>query len=223
MRKIKHNATAIILLTLFVMYLIMLFKVTIFKYPNTFSNILKGELSGSRSLNSIPFVTILRYIHLILRGNKIIGISNLLGNLIIFFPLGYIAALQLPKMRKPERILLLAFVFSLFIEASQYIFACGSADIDDIILNVIGGMAGYWVYVLISRFLEPKKHVILISGLMIAFTFTGFYASNILFHGPGSSIQGDIKEINNDGIVVSRIYSHNTEDETASSRTEGDE
>jgi len=93
----------------------------------------------------------------------------------------------------------------------------------DVILNVIGGMAGYWAYVLISGFLEPKKHAILISGLMIAFAFTGFYAGNILFHGPAPSIQGGIKEITNDGIVVSRIYAHNSENETTSSKTEGTE
>lgn len=223
MRKIKHNAAAIILLTLFVMYLIVLFKVTIFKYPNTFSNMLKGELSGIRSLNLIPFVTISEYFQFVISGNIIIGISNLLGNLIIFFPLGYIAALRFPKMRKPARILLLSFVLSLFIEVCQYIFACGSTDIDDVILNVIGGIAGYWAYVLISGFLEPKKHAILISGLMIAFAFTGFYADNILFHGPAPSIQGGIEEINSDGIVVSRIYAHNMESETTPSGTEDKE
>ncbi len=219
MRKIKHNAGAIILLTLFVMYLIVLFKVTIFKYPNTFSNILKGELSGIRSLNLIPFVTISEYFRFVLSGNIIIGISNLLGNLIIFFPLGYIAALLFPKIRRPAGILLLAFVFSLFIEVFQYIFACGSTDIDDVILNVIGGITGYWAYALISRFLEPEKHAVLISALMIAFTFTGFYAGNILFHRPSSALQGGIEEINKDGIVVSRIYAHNAEDETTSSGT----
>ena len=223
MRKIKHNAAATILLALFVMYLIVLFKVTIFKYPNTFSNMLKGELSGIRSLNLIPFVTIFEYFRFILNGNIIIGISNLLGNLIIFFPLGYIAALLFPKIRKPAGILLLSLFFSLFIEVCQYAFACGSADIDDVILNVIGGMAGYWVYVLISGFLEPKKHAVLISVLMIAFTSTGFYAGNILFHQPSSAIQGGIKEINNDGIVVSRIYAHNTEDETTASGAEDKE
>lgn len=226
MREIKHKTRTIILSGFFVIYLIALFKITVFKYPDTFSNMLKGELSGVRSLNLIPFVTISEYFRFILRGNKIIGISNILGNLIIFFPLGYISALLFPKIRKLTKVLILAFVFSLVIEVCQYIFACGSTDIDDVILNTLGGMAGYWVYVLSSRSLEPKKYAILISAFMIAFTCTGFYASNnykFLFNRPAPSLQGGVKEINDDGIVVSRIYVRNTEDKTASSTTETDE
>ncbi|GLC81225.1 VanZ family protein [Lacrimispora brassicae] len=226
MRKIKHKTRTIILLGFFVIYLIALFKITVFKYPNTFSNMLKGELSGVRSLNLIPFVTISEYFRFIISGNKIIGISNILGNLIIFFPLGFISALLFPKMRKLTRILILAFVFSLVIEVCQYIFACGSTDIDDLILNVLGGMAGYLVYILISRSLEPKKYAILISGLMIALTCTGFYASNnykFLFNRPAPALQGGVKEINDNVIVVSRIYPRNTEDKTTWSATGANE
>ena len=205
----KHKAEPIIILALFVIYLIVLFKITIFRDSN----------SGVRSVNLIPFITISEYFQSVLSGNKIIGISNILGNLILFFPLGYISALLFPKMRKLTRILILAFVFSLFIEVFQYIFARGSTDIDDVILNILGGAVGYWVYVLISRFLEPKKYAIFISTLMIAFTCTGFFVGN----NYENLIQGDVKEISNDSIVVSRIYLDRSKEESTSSTTRSNE
>lgn len=116
-------------------------------------------------------------------------------------------------MRKLIRTLILAFVFSLVIEGVQYIFSRGSADIDDVILNTLGGMGGYWVYILTSRFFIPKKYTILISALMIAFTCTGLFVGN----NNNNSIQGDVKEIGNDSIVASHIYLSRSQEENTSS------
>lgn len=205
MRNTKHKAESIILLALFVIYLIVLFKITIFRDSN----------SGIQSVNLIPFITISEYFQSMINGNRMIGISNILGNLILFFPLGYISALLFPKMRKLTRILILAFGVSLAIEVFQYIFSRGSTDIDDVILNILGGAVGYGVYVLISRVLEPQKYAILISALMIAFTCTGFFVGN----NYESLIQGDVKEISNDSIVVSRVYPSRSKEENTSSTT----
>jgi len=198
----RTTAGAIILLAFFAIYLVTLFKITVFKYPNTVFCMLSGESWGARSLNLVPFGTVSEYLQFILSGKVIIGVANILGNLIIFFPLGYIAALLFPKMRKLTRILILAFIFSLAIEVCQYIFACGSADIDDIILNTLGGMVGYWVYILISRYLEPKKNAILISTLIVAFTCSGFYICDYYFKPlpPAPSFQSVVKRINHERI-----------------------
>lgn len=204
MRNTKHKAESIILLVLFAIYLAVLFKITIFR----------DSSSGVRSVNLVPLTTISEYFQSMLSGNRIIGISNILGNLIMFCPLGYISALLFPEMRKLTRILILALGFSLVIEVFQYIFARGSTDIDDVILNILGGAAGYWVYVLISRFLEPKKYAIFISTLMIAFTCTGFFVGN----NDKNLIQGDVKEISNDSIVVSRTYLYPKEESPSSTK-----
>ena len=157
-----------VLLALFVIYFMMLFKITIFRDSNP----------GGQGVNLVPFITITEYFRFVLRGNTIIGISNLAGNFMIFVPLGYMSALLFPKMRKVARILALSIAFSLTIEVGQYILACGSTDIDDVILNVLGGLTGYWAFVIIPKLFKPKKYAILISALMIALTFAGFFISN---------------------------------------------
>ncbi len=165
MSKARYRAESIILSALFMIYLIVLFKITIFR----------DRISGAQSFNLIPFTTIAEYLKSAISGIKITGIANLLGNLILFFPLGYVAALLFPKMRKLTRILILVFGFSVAIEIVQYILRCGTADIDDVILNTLGGIAGYGIYALFSRFPKPKKYAVIINALMIAVTYIGFY------------------------------------------------
>lgn len=165
MRKIKHRPETIILLILFIIYLIVLFKITIFR----------GSTTDVRNINLVPFTTISKYFRSISRGNIIIGISNLLGNLIIFLPLGYISPLVFYKMQKFIRILILSFILSLSIETSQYIFACGHTDIDDIILNTISGIIGYWIYILTLKSFKPKKYAIFISALIIASIYISYF------------------------------------------------
>jgi glycopeptide antibiotics resistance protein len=170
MEKSKGKAATFMLLALFMIYIIALFMMTLFKDPNL-------DL-GARRLNLIPFATIAGYLRNVARGNIIVGIPNLLGNLIMFFPLGYLTAVLSPKMRKLSAIFILALVFSAAIESFQFLLACGSADVDDVILNTLGAMAGLGVCALISKFWEPKKHAILISALTVAITCAGFYARN---------------------------------------------
>ena len=180
MKKAKFNFTPLIILALFALYLVLLFKITIFRNTNL----------AVHNVNLIPFVTITEYYHFILRGNSFMGFLNILGNIIIFMPFGYITALLFPYMRKPARILVWAAIISLVIEISQFIFACGATDIDDVILNTLGGLAGYWLYALMSGLPVLKKYTFYVSVLMIALTCLGFFTVNnyiYLLSAPGNS------------------------------------
>ncbi|MEQ2443500.1 VanZ family protein [Pseudoflavonifractor sp. CLA-AP-H29] len=77
----------------------------------------------------------------------------LLGNAVMFLPLGFFPALL---WRQPRwwRSVLAAGGASLFIEIIQ-IFVGRSSDINDLILNTLGGLAGYGLYRLLAR-LVPK-------------------------------------------------------------------
>lgn len=50
------------------------------------------------------------------------------------------------KNRKFLRVLGMTFLLSLFIECIQLIFRVGSFDVDDLILNTLGGVIGYIVF-----------------------------------------------------------------------------
>ena len=45
------------------------------------------------------------------------------------------------------------------IEVLQYIFKCGASDIDDLILNTIGGLLGIFIYLLLKSISKSKEQV----------------------------------------------------------------
>lgn len=128
----------------FIFYLLILIKIVLLKDTDLSAvpKFLTGEKKGFRSFNLIPFQTFLNFSRIAGSGNFLWSISNLLGNSLIFLPFGYLLALlKSPKISK-RKILFLSALLSLFFETSQYVFFLGSADIDDLILNVLGTAAG---------------------------------------------------------------------------------
>lgn len=105
--------------------------------------------------NFMPFETIFRYINYSQYFNWDTIIINLLGNLLIFTPMGFLLPLLSKKFRKAGVILCLGFFASLSVETIQFIFTVGSADIDDLILNTIGAWLGYLAYKCLL--ITPKK------------------------------------------------------------------
>ena len=77
----------------------------------------------------------------------------LLGNMIMFAPIGFFTALL---WREPRwwKSLLAGAGASLFVETVQF-FIGRSSDIDDVILNSFGALCGFWVFCLL-RFLAPR-------------------------------------------------------------------
>lgn len=101
------------------------------------------------SNNFMPLREILRY----KIGSKYF-LWNVVGNIMIFIPFGFIVSLILdsPKVNKP---LIITFITSLTIELVQ-MFIGRSFDIDDIILNCIGGIAGWLLFIGLTAI---KKHL----------------------------------------------------------------
>ena len=77
------------------------------------------------------------------------GIVNMVGNLMIFVPIGFFPAILFrnPTLR---RSLLVGLGMALLIEGSQY-FIVRTVDIDDVIINTSGSVCGYALYVLAMR------------------------------------------------------------------------
>lgn len=98
--------------------------------------------------NIVPFKTIHDYFkrmteHTI---NTDIVVTNLLVNLILFLPMGMaIPVLYEKKFNKFWKFLLFIVLLTFLIEVIQFITLMGSTDIDDVILNTIGGCIGYGI------------------------------------------------------------------------------
>lgn len=74
---------------------------------------------------------------------------NFLGNILMFIPIGLFAGLLLDRPRWWKGTLW-AFGLSLFIETAQ-LFVCRGTDVDDLILNTLGGLLGHWLFLLLRR------------------------------------------------------------------------
>jgi len=68
---------------------------------------------------------------------------NVLGNLAAFVPLGLLAPMLLGPRGSARRVAALAFGLSLLIESIQGCSGHRVADVDDLILNTLGGLIGY--------------------------------------------------------------------------------
>lgn len=138
----------------FVCYVLLLVKI-LFVSRLSSAGIFSGYIS--RRINIIPFSTIMEYI----RASGVISqfaFANIAGNIIMFVPLG----VYLPFFKKDKRVvvnLLLIFAISLLVEILQWILAIGAADIDDIILNCLGGFIGILGYKLLRLILRAEKNV----------------------------------------------------------------
>lgn len=98
---------------------------------------------GQRLYNFVPFDSIKRYIfkHEYFRLRTLA--MNLLGNLIMLAPLGFILPVLFKRHRRTWYFLCIILLFNLGIEVFQYITALGSFDVDDLILNCFGAVAAY--------------------------------------------------------------------------------
>lgn len=98
------------------------------------------------SVNITPFATIERYLSLLRSSNPAMvrhAFINLVGNVIMFVPLGYFLPRIFPKMRRFFRTFFLSLGLILLVELVQYATTLGICDIDDLILNMAGVMIGY--------------------------------------------------------------------------------
>lgn len=89
--------------------------------------------------NYIPFKEMFRYSV----GSRLF-IKNVLGNIIMFIPYGFFVSYYL-DLKKPKLCIFLVILVSLSIEFTQLIIG-RVFDIDDIILNTLGGIVGFFLY-----------------------------------------------------------------------------
>ncbi|WP_286680770.1 VanZ family protein [Tepidanaerobacter sp. EBM-49] len=141
---------------LFCIYFIFLIKVILFKYPiNIAISALKaGEIPPLavrlESANFIPTKTIFRFV--VISKNLRVSAENLLGNIAIFAPLGFLLPVILKrKIHSLKSVVTASFFVSLAMETAQLLFNLGIFDVDDILLNMLGAILGYAFYRLIKH------------------------------------------------------------------------
>lgn len=108
--------------------------------------------------NVVPFRSIGEYIWNAQHYNLDIILHNLLGNILIFLPLGVFLPVLFEKLRSSSKVLAASLAASFLIELLQLGFKAGRFDVDDILLNVLGSMVGLLIFKAAHRFIRmPKK------------------------------------------------------------------
>lgn len=142
--KLMRIFAKIVLSLLFCFYLFVLTQKILFKYllPSMILSHFHFTEIYWQSHNFIPFKTIINYLFST-DINLNIRVTNLVGNIIGFVPFGFILPILMKRFIKLKSILIATFSLSLTYEILQLLFAFGSFDIDDLILNTFGGLLGY--------------------------------------------------------------------------------
>lgn len=149
-------------------YIILLLRITLFKQVSLY-NLFSAIGAGERAVNIIPFHSVVEMIQNHVSPGRIL--ENVFGNILLFVPLGLI----LPAVRKKMKsIICAALLLSGSIEAVQFIFALGSTDIDDLIFNLLGALAGQFLCIAIKKragtrisFLTALNVVLIVSGIAV--------------------------------------------------------
>ncbi len=130
--------------------------------------------------NFVPFKEIFRYDFGTPKFMK-----NIVGNIMLFIPYGFIASYLL-KNKKFSTITILTIIVSLTIETVQY-YIGRVFDIDDVILNLAGGIIGFLIYVGIdairSKIKIFKNDTVLDILIIIILVLIIIYSFNINVFG----------------------------------------
>lgn len=112
--------------------------------------------AGKFRYNLVLFQEITRCIkYRAILGSEVV-LMNLVGNVVGFMPFGFLLPLLSVKERRWIMVLLLTFELSLVVEVLQLFMGVGSFDVDDLLLNTVGGLIGYWCYCMFARLSRGK-------------------------------------------------------------------
>lgn len=118
----------------FLIYIMCLFQVVTFQDDVTWS-----------SNNFVPFKEILRYN----MGSRLF-FKNVVGNMVMFLPYGFFISYYLDSKKLTGPFILTA-ITSFSVETVQLVIG-RVFDVDDIILNMLGGTIGFYIYYIIDLF-----------------------------------------------------------------------
>jgi glycopeptide antibiotics resistance protein len=179
-----------------ILYAAILIKVMVFKDVPTIRvghlMLNFGGTNAGQHANFLPFATIVPYL-LGYKGWIIAGI-NLGGNIALLVPLGFLLPFVYPNITWKKN-LVLAVGAGLAIEITQTVLRVGIFDIDDVILNALGVMLGYWAFILLAEWVRARKYktisITAITGMATAaVAFYALYPQGPQPVNPGSGAGG---------------------------------
>ena len=155
----KNKKERIFTYFVFGIYLLFLCWLILFKFADSLA-----KIPSRRSINLIPFYFAQ------LSGSRFQK-TDIIYNVIAFIPAGFFFT-AFGKKKIISGILFSA-VLSLCFEVLQWIFALGSSDITDLIMNTLGGVIGVVLYFVLGKLFKGREVLIvsimgaILEGLLI--------------------------------------------------------
>lgn len=134
---------------LFIGYVVILIWILLFKFSLSFDDVASQFNNQPRNINLVPFKDSVML-------NKMIDLSEIINNIIIFIPFGGLLGIVDKKNSFWFKVLVM-FLFSIVIEIFQYIFGLGVTDVTDVITNLTGGIIGLLIYQLLKLIIKESK------------------------------------------------------------------
>lgn len=136
----------VIWLTIFITY------ITLLIYFLFFSDTFGRQVAYNEyRYNLVPFAEIKRFYTKVRDTNYLMFFINIIGNVVLFVPFGFLFSLIYSKGGQKQRktllvTLLVSILLCLLIELLQLVTKVGVFDVDDIIMNTTGTLIGYIVF-----------------------------------------------------------------------------
>lgn len=149
----RKQIEAVVLYGVFLCYLVFLFKLLFSSRVSSYDT-----ANTANSINLIPFHSITDYLVSSSATVRRFAFSNVVGNIIIFVPLGSYLSLFNNKQKAISNLIIVV-IIALLTEIIQGFAGIGAADIDDLILNSLGGFIGILGYKLLQLLFRDEKKV----------------------------------------------------------------
>ena len=106
----------------------------------------RTDVSRTYRYNLVPFKEIKRFVNHFWQLGLTAVLANIAGNVVAFMPFGFCLPLIADHRIKFFGCMLYTFGLSLAIELIQLVSKVGSFDVDNLMLNTLGGVLGYLTF-----------------------------------------------------------------------------
>lgn len=157
----KTNIVREVILFIFFVYFLFLLLLTIFKggcieFRNQFNSYMYREHGLLGIINIVPIKeNINTFMHSETGMRN--SLRNIIGNILVFMPLGFFIPLLFDKFNNFKKVLKVGCLSSLAIELCQLFVGGNVCDIDDVIYNTLGALAGFICYKTFETIINRTK------------------------------------------------------------------
>jgi glycopeptide antibiotics resistance protein len=110
----------------------------------------------------------------------IIAGANLVGNIAPLVPIGFLVPFVYRNITW-KKSLGLAAAAGLALEGMQVVLRVGILDIDDVILNALGVMVGYWTFAILAKWVRSKNYKKLVFAAVIVIAALAVFYGAVVY------------------------------------------